>query len=79
VVATNVSCSNAQGAGCHGPPRDSGPGAAAGFQIAGEELDVRAAGLEQAQLMLLAPARELAQVKLIRLAGQTPVPGEEPR
>ena len=33
---------------------DGGPGAAAGFEIAGEELDVRAAGLEQAELVLLA-------------------------
>ena len=33
---------------------DGGPGATAGFQIAAEELDVCAAGLEQAELMLLA-------------------------
>src|SRR5260221_2388203 len=62
-------------------PRDSaqptchrGAGAAAGFQVAGEVLDVRAAGLEQAQLVLLAPAGELAQVQLVRLPGQ-PVGG----
>jgi hypothetical protein len=30
------------------PPGDRGPGPATGFQIAAEELDVRAAGLEQA-------------------------------
>jgi len=30
------------------PPGDRRAGAAAGFQIAAEELDVRAAGLEQA-------------------------------
>jgi hypothetical protein len=48
---------------------DGGPGAAAGFQIAGEELDVRAAGREQAELVLLAPAGELAQVQLVGLAG----------
>ncbi len=41
-------------------------------------LAVRAAGLEQAELMLLAPARELPQVQLIRLTGQAAVGGEEP-
>ena len=59
------------------PPGDGGTRAAAGFQIAGEELDVGAAGLEQAQLVLLAPARELAQVQFVRLAGQAAVSGEE--
>jgi hypothetical protein len=49
-----------------------------GFQIAGEELDVGAAHLEQAELMLLAPAGELTQVQLVRLAGQPAVGGEEP-
>ena len=57
---------------------DGGPGAAAGFQVAAEELDVGPAGAEQAQLVLLAPARELPQVQLIGLAGQAAVPGEEP-
>ena len=38
------------------PPRDGGPGAPASFQIAGEALNVGAAGLEQPQLVLLAPA-----------------------
>jgi hypothetical protein len=51
--------------------------AAAGFQVAGEALDVRAAGLEQAQLMLLAPAGELSQVQLVGLTGQAAIPGEE--
>ena len=60
------------------PPRDGGPGAAAGFQIAAEELDVGAAGLEQAELVLLAPAGELPQVQLIRLTRQAAVGGEEP-
>jgi hypothetical protein len=36
------------------------------------------AGAEQAQLMLLAPAGELAQVQLVGLAGQAAVSGEEP-
>ena len=57
---------------------NAGPGAAAGFEIAGEELDVGAAGLEQAELMLLAPAGELAQVQLVGLTGQPAVAGEEP-
>jgi len=65
-------CDGAQAAG------DGGPGAAAGFQIAGEELDVRAAGLEQAELVLLAPAGELAQVQLVGLAGQPAAGGEDP-
>ena len=60
------------------PPGDGGPGAAAGFQIAGEELDVGAAGLEQAELMLLAPAGELPQVQLVRLTRQAAISGEEP-
>jgi MerR HTH family regulatory protein len=51
----------------------------AGFQIAGEEFDVRAPGLEQAQLPLLAPAGELAQVQFVRLAGLAAVGGEETR
>jgi hypothetical protein len=33
------------------PAGDSGPGPAVGFQVTGEELDVGAAGLEQAELM----------------------------
>jgi hypothetical protein len=62
-----------------GPACDGGPGSAAGFGVAGEAPDVRAAGLEQAQqVMLVTPVRELAQVQLIRLAGQTAVPGQEP-
>ena len=64
---------------CAQPPGDGSPGAAAGFQIAGEALDVGAAGLEQAQLVLLAPAGELPQVQLVRLAGQAAVPGKESR
>ena len=53
-------------------------GAAAGFQIAAEELDVRAAGLKQTELVLLAPAGELPQVHLVRPAGQAALSGEEP-
>jgi hypothetical protein len=60
------------------PAGDRGPGPAAGFQVPGEALDVRAAGLEQGQAMLAAPAGELAQVQLIRLAGQAGVAGQEP-
>ena len=60
------------------PAGDGGPGAAAGFQIAAGELDVRAAGVEQEELMLLTPAGELPQVQLIRLTCQAAVSGEEP-
>jgi hypothetical protein len=60
------------------PPGDGGPGAAAGFQVTGEALDVGAAGLEQADVMLLAPAGELAQVQRVRLAGQAGIAGQEP-
>ena len=60
------------------PAGDGGPGAAAGFQVAGEALDVGAARLEQAQLMLGAPARVLAQVQRVGLAGQAGVTGQEP-
>ena len=38
---------------------DGGAGPAAGFQVTGEALDVGAAGLEQAQVALLAPGRVL--------------------
>jgi hypothetical protein len=48
---------------------DGGPGAAAGFQVAGEAFDVGTAGLEQSQVVLLAPAGVLAQVQRVRLAG----------
>jgi hypothetical protein len=61
------------------PPGDGGPGAAAGFQVAGEALDVSTASTEQAQVVLLAPACVLAQVQLVGLPGQAAVPGQEPR
>ena len=43
---------------------DGGPGPPAGFQVPGEELDVSPAGLEQMELVLLAPAGELPQIQL---------------
>ena len=58
-------------------PGNGGPGPPAGFQVAGEELDISAPGLEEAQLVLLAPAGELAQVQFVRLPGQAAVPGQE--
>jgi hypothetical protein len=61
------------------PARDGGAGPAACFEVAGEAFDIRAADAEQAQVVLLAPARELAQVKSVRLAGQAAVPGQIPR
>jgi hypothetical protein len=63
---------------CAQPPRDGRAGAAAGFEVAGEALDVRAAGGEQVQLVLLAPGRVLAQDQLVGLAGQAAIPGQEP-
>ena len=57
---------------------DGGPGPAAGLQVAGEAFDIIAAGPEQADAILLAPAGELAQVQLVGLAGQAAVGGEEP-
>jgi hypothetical protein len=49
-----------------------------GFQVAGETLDIRAASLEQADVALLTPARVLAQVQSVGLAGQAGVAGQEP-
>jgi len=60
------------------PAGDGGPGAAAGFQVAGEAFNVGAAGTEQPQVMLLAPAGVLAQVQLVGLAGQPAAGGEDP-
>ena len=60
------------------PPGDGVPGAAAGFKVAGEAFNVGAAGLEQPQLMLLAPASVLAQVQVVALAGQPPYPARNP-
>jgi hypothetical protein len=45
------------------PASDRRPGAAVGFQVAGEALDVGTADLEQPQVPLLAPPGELAQVQ----------------
>jgi hypothetical protein len=61
------------------PPGDGCPGAAAGFEVPGEALDVGAADAEQAQVVLVAPAGELAQVQLVCLPGQAAVTGQEPR
>jgi len=58
-------------------PGDGGPGAAAGFQVTGEQLEVGAARTKQPELMLLAPARILAQVQLILLPRQAAIPGQE--
>jgi hypothetical protein len=60
------------------PAGHGGPGAAASFQVTGEALDVRAAGLEQVQVVPAAPAGVLARVQLAGLAGQAGVAGQEP-
>src|SRR6266536_747869 len=51
------------------PAGDGGPGTATGFQVAGEALNIGAACLEQSKMMLLAPARVLALVQIVRGAG----------
>jgi hypothetical protein len=53
------------------------PCAAAALQVAGEAFDVGAAGLEQAQVVLVAPAGVLAQVQIVGFAGQAAVAGQE--
>jgi hypothetical protein len=60
------------------PPDDGRPGAALGFQLPGEAVDVGAADGEQAQAAGTASGGELAQVKRVRLAGQPPVSGQVP-
>jgi hypothetical protein len=60
------------------PPGDGGAGTAAGLQLPGEGLDVRAADREQRQGPGAAPGGELAQVQGVRLPGQAAVPGQEP-
>ena len=50
----------------------------AGFEFAGEGLDVGAADREQRQGPGAAPAGELAQVEGVGLAGQAAVPGQVP-
>jgi|SRR5215471_7616603 len=52
------------------PAGDSGPGPAAGLQVAGETLDVGPAGLEQVQVVQLAPGSELPQVQRVGLPRQ---------
>ena len=56
-------------------PGDGGAGAAAGFQVTGEALDVGAACAEQPQLVVLAPGRVLAQIELVGLPGLAAVAG----
>jgi len=60
------------------PPGNGGPGAAPGFQLPGEALDVGAANREQGHGPGPAPGGELAQVQAVGLAGQAAVPGQEP-
>jgi hypothetical protein len=60
------------------PAGDGGAGSSAGFEVAGEQLDVSASNGEQAQLPLAAPGGELAQVQGVGLAGHAGVPGQEP-
>ena len=48
------------------------------LQVAREILDVGPASLEQTQVMFAALAHVLAQVQLVRFAGQAAVAGQEP-
>jgi hypothetical protein len=60
------------------PPGDGRASPAPGFEFPGEAFDVGAADGEERQGADPAPGSELAQVESIRLAGQSPVPGQEP-
>jgi hypothetical protein len=60
------------------PAGDGRPGPAAGFQVAGEALDIGSASGKELQMMALAPADILAQVQFVRLASQAAVAGQEP-
>ena len=60
------------------PPGHGGATPAAGFQFAGEGLDVGAADGEQRKRAGAAPAGELPQVQGVGVAGQAAVPGQEP-
>ncbi len=59
-------------------PGDRSAGTAAGFQSAGEGLNVGAANREQEKVTGTAPAGEPSQVKRERLTGQAAVTGQEP-
>ena len=60
------------------PAGDRGAGLAAVFEVAGEALDVDAADVEQAVVVLPAPGGELAQVQGVGVAGEAAVGGQEP-
>ena len=60
------------------PPGDGRAGTAAGFQFAGEGLDVGAADREQRKRPGAAPAGELPQVEGAGLTGQSAVAGQNP-
>ncbi len=47
------------------------------LEVAGEAFDVVAGDVEQRQLALLAPGRELAQIQGVGVAGQTGVAAQE--
>jgi hypothetical protein len=60
------------------PPGDGGPGAASGFQVAGESFDIGTANGEQREGTSPAPGGELAQVECIGLSCQAAVPARNP-
>jgi hypothetical protein len=57
---------------------DGGPGPAEGFQVPGEKLDIGAAGLEEAQLVLLGTTWRTGASPAHTLAASGRVSGEEP-
>ncbi len=59
------------------PAGDWRPGPSPGLEVAGEALDVGPARCEQADLVLLAPGDELAQVQGVGVASQASVAGKE--
>src|ERR1700730_3329838 len=60
------------------PAGDSRPCPTPRLEVAGEALDLEPADLEQVEAVLVAPGHELAEIELVRVAGQTGVAGREP-
>ena len=58
-------------------PADRRTGAALGFEVAAEALDVGSARLEQVRAVVGAPVHELAQVQGVGIAGEPAAAGKE--
>jgi hypothetical protein len=59
------------------PTGDGGAGLAAIFEVTSEALDVDATDIEELVVVLPAPGGELAQIQLVRVAGEASVAGQE--